>query len=119
MAFKRQSTSGVAGQKTYFWRSADWGNGMSLWSYVTADADTTVETSFYFPTTEADLLVNLKVGDLIRVIRVGAIDDTRTIQEDMAATLVDESWHIVLNVDSAAGINISQDILAATVTYTS
>jgi len=117
MAFKKQSTSGVIGQKTYFWRSADWGNGVSLWTYVTADADTTIEVAAYF--NDAEVIANLKVGDLIRVIRVGAIDDTRTIQEDMAATLVDESWHIVLNVDGSTSVNISQDILAATVTYTS
>lgn len=117
MAFKKQSTSGVAGQKTYFWRSADWGNGISFWTYVTADADTTVEVANYFA--DAEAIAVLKVGDLIRVLRVGAIDDTRTIQEDMAASLVDESWHVVVNTDGSTTVNISQDILAATVTYTS
>lgn len=120
MAFKKQSTSTTAvggpGSKKYFWRSAEFGNGMSEWTYVTPDAPTAVEVSGYFD--DAELLANLKVGDRIWVYQVGAIDDTRTVQADIAAGFADLSLHAVVNADTAA-INVTPDLLTATVTYTS
>lgn len=121
MAFKKLGTAlDSMGRNTktklYFWRSGHLGNGMSEWTYVTTDAPATVEVSGYF--NDAELKDKMKAGDVVRVIQVAALDDTRTIQADIAAGYADESMHRVVASDGA-GINITPDLLNATITYTS
>lgn len=117
MAFKKRSTTGERpGSKAYFWLSADYGNGMKGFTYVTADTPATVEVSGYFD--DAELEAVMKPGDSLRVLQVAALDDDRSIQDDLAAGLVDESLHTVVASDGS-GINISGDLLVATVSYTS
>lgn len=120
MAFKKRSTSTTAiggpGAKAYFWRGQDLGNGMSEWHYVTTDAPATVEVSGYFDDTELEAL--MRPGDRLWVYQVAAIDDTREVQDDIGSGLSDVSMHFVLSGDGT-GVNISEDVLSATITYTS
>jgi hypothetical protein len=120
MALKKRSTSttavGGVGSKAYFWMAADYGNGQKRFHYVTADAPGTVEVSGYFD--DDELRSIMKPGDELMVFQVAALDDTRTIQEDFASGFADVSLHYVVQSDGA-GINISDDVLGATLTYTS
>ena len=112
MAFKKRSTNG---RKAYFWRAVDMGNGMSVWCYVSADTPAAVEVSGYFD--DAELISTVQVGDEIRAYQVAAIDDTRTVQQDIAAGLTDYSRHLVVT-NSGSAIDITPDLEGATVTYT-
>lgn len=140
MAFKHQGTTAGYTTKFYFWRMADFGNGVSLFGYVSADTVAVIAMYDYF-TQGGDTELSgpnhavggvegastpggiakrgiMAPGDLLWVWQVAAIDDTRTIQQDIAAGLADVSLHTVLN--SLQGtVNISEDLLTATVTYTS
>lgn len=117
MAFKKQATLGGSNRrKTYFWCAGDFGNGQKLFHYVTADGPLVVEVSGYFADDELETLCS--PGDIIKVFQVAAIDDTRSIQDDIAAGLVDVSEHIVLQSDGS-GLQISADLVNNTVTYTS
>lgn len=117
MAFKKQSTpSATARAKQYFWCAADYGNGQKKFHYVSADAPTTIEVSGYFDDTELETLC--KPGDLIMAFQVAAISDDRSIQDDLAAGLVDISLHAVVQSDGS-GLNVTPDLMSATITYTS
>lgn len=120
MAFKKAGTSttepSVPGDKKYWWRSAELGNGMSEWHYVTTDADTTVEVVGYF--NDSEIKEYVRPGDRVWVLRVTSIDDTRDIQADCQTGIVDVSLHYVVS-DEGATVNITSDVLVATVTYTS
>ena len=120
MAFKARAANGT--NKQYLWKAADYGQGVSLWFYVTADTPAAVAISGYIDGDDNDpdqdmAIANLKVGDLIKVYQVASIDDDRTVQEDMEGGIVDISLHAVL-INDGSYINLSEDLLAATVTYT-
>lgn len=130
MAFiKRATTAGREG-KAYIWVAADYGQGMKRWHYVTTDAATTVEVSGYFNDDELDggspgvgsfggvTAGAMQPGDEIMVFVTGSLDDTRPIQEDIRAQLVDVSRHFVVASDGS-GVEITPDLEVATVTYTS
>lgn len=120
MAFKLKSTTG--NNKVYLWQAAELGNGVKEWIYVTTDTPATVAISGYIDgdadNADMDQLIDsMSVGDFVRVIQVAAIDDDQTVQEDMAGGIVDISEHVVL-VNDGGHINLSEDLLGATVTYT-
>jgi hypothetical protein len=114
MAFKAVSTTGNG--KRYLFLGAYFAQNLKEWVYVTTDAPTTVEVSGYFADVEAEALMT--PGDRLWVYQVAAIDDTRTIQDDIGAGLSDVSMHIVVASDGS-GINVTPDLLSATITYTS
>lgn len=116
MAFKRASTTASNATKQYLWLMADLGAGFKRWGYVTADAPATVEVSGYFGA-KADT-PGMTVGDELIVFQAAAIDDTRSLKEDLAAGLVDISRHFILTSDGS-GIELTPDLEVATVTYTS
>lgn len=119
MAFKLNGTTAGRETKFYLWRAADYGNGCSLWYYVSADAATTVDGCAYISNATADGVIALdmlKIGDVVMAYQVASITDTNTIQEDMKAGITDLSMHIVLD-NTGAFIDLSDDVLAATVTY--
>lgn len=139
MAFKKQSTTSGY-NKQYFWRMAELGNGFSMWGYVAADTVLVMGMYDYFtqggdaelagaahvvggseggstPGSVAKKGV-LSPGDLLWYYQVAAIDDTRSLQQDIASGLTDLSLHTVLNALQGT-VNLSEDLLTATVTYTS
>jgi hypothetical protein len=120
MAFKLQSTTG--NNKQYLMALADAGpRGARVYKYITADTPATVATSGYITkATDGNHEIAydmLSVGDLIYVFQVAAIDDTRTIEADQDAGITDISLHAVL-AKSATVLDLSEDLLGATVTYT-
>ena len=114
MAFKAASTTGNG--KRYLFLGSYFAQNLKEWVYVTTDAPTTVEVSGYLDNTEAETLMS--PGDRLWVYQVAALDDTRTIQDDIGSGLSDVSLHIVVASDGS-GINITPDVLSATITYTS
>lgn len=93
--------------------------GSRIYEYVTDDAVATVDGSGYIDNSTDDgetALDMLKIGDLIYVWQVAALDDTRAITEDKANGVTDLSLHIVLENDGTA-INLSDDLLSITPTY--
>jgi hypothetical protein len=128
MAFiKRATTAGREG-KAYLWMAADYGQGMKRWHYVTTDTPAVVEVSGYFRDTELDggignaaggvTLGSMQPGDELWLFQVGSLSDARTIQDDIRSQLVDVSYHVVVASDGG-GVDITPDLLSATVTYTS
>lgn len=123
MAFKLNATvtSGNIINKQYLYMAIDTGSFGRVWHYVTADAPALVESHGYFDADDgadsAQAVANLRVGDRIVVYQVAAIADTRTLDADAAAGLTDVSEHIVLTNDGVA-VDLSSDILGATLTYT-
>ena len=83
-------------------------------------ANTTVDGSGYINAgTDADhkqAVESLRVGDRIWVYQVSAISDTRSLEADIEAGLVDVSLHAVL-VNTGTIVDLSDDLLGATVTY--
>jgi hypothetical protein len=121
MAFKLNGT-GANGTKFYLWQTADMGNGMKEWCYVTADTPAAVAVSGYLDGDDGDedqdmAISMLSVGDRIWVYQVAAIDDTQTVQADMAGGITDISLHAVL-INNGSYVDLSEDLLGATVTYT-
>ena len=116
MAFKGVATASGSNltNKVYMWRAISLGAGIGCWIYVSADAATTVDGSNYITDT-AFIDVILK-GDWILAYQVASIDDTRDIQADFNAGISDLSWHLVLD-NTGTVIDLSDDILGATVTY--
>lgn len=110
MAFSRQDTDGFIKR---FWRAADYGNGVSLWIYVTTDTPATAEVSGYFN----DAVNELRVGDVIRLYQVAGLTDGAEIQSDLAGGITDVSEHIVVTNDGST-VDVTPDILGATITYT-
>lgn len=75
------------------------------WMYVTEDTPATVDTSGYF-----DAKVDeIDVGDRVWVYQA-------TDEDDLSNGIVDVSLHVVLTNDGTT-VNVSDDILGATVTY--
>jgi hypothetical protein len=121
MAFKLNGT-GSNQTKFYLWQTGDLGNGMKEWCYVTTDTPAAVAVSGYLDGDDGDedqdIAINmLSVGDRIWVYQVAAIDDSQTVQDDMAGGITDISLHAVL-INNGSYVDLSEDLLGATVTYT-
>lgn len=115
MAFKKEATLATDNRsKKYFWHETVRGNGLQKYVYVTADAPGTVEISGYFDDDELRAL--LKPGDAIEVIQVAAIDDTRSIRDDIAAGFVDVNITYVV-ASSGSGINVSPMAITGSIEY--
>lgn len=122
MAFKLNGT-GANGTKFYLIQKDSYGGGIKEWIYVTADTPASVALSGYIDGDDGDedqdmAIDMLSVGDLIWVYQVAAIDDAQSLQEDMAGGITDISLHAVL-INNGSYVDLSEDLLGATVTYTS
>lgn len=115
MSFKGVATTSSANlsNKVYMWLTGNTGP-IKIWMYVSADAATTVDGSNYI--TDQNFIDVLGFGDLIWAYQVGSIDDTRSIADDMKAGITDISLHAVLE-NTGSVVDLSNDLLAATVTY--
>ena len=75
-------------------------NGFGLYRYDSTDADDVVDAGGYFNNDDDDLI--LRVGDIIEVfswttaVRTGTVNDVSRV--------------VVLTVDSAGAVNVSDDI---------
>lgn len=81
-------------------------NGFGLYRYDSLDAATIVDGSGYFNNADDDL--NMAVGDLIWVY------DWATAVR--SGTITDVSLHVVTSVSAAGVVDVSDDMLGATVT---
>lgn len=119
MAFKLRGT-GENQTKMYLQPVTDAAApGSRQWEYVSADAPATVDGSGYISDSTDDgkiALDMLTIGDLVWVYQVSAIDDSRPISDDKKAGITDLSLHIVLE-NTGSIIDLSDDLLSATVTY--
>lgn len=116
MAFKMAATNGS--NKQYLFPKTDAGVAIRDWEYISADPATDVDASGYISAGSSDgdaAIGMLQVGDRIWSNQVSSIDDDRTIEEDMESGITDVSLHIVLE-NTGLIINLSDDILGATVT---
>jgi hypothetical protein len=111
MAYKKEGTADGTGTKKYFWRAADFGNGLSRWHYVTPDATATCEAEGYFD--DEELAATLRPGDELYIFRVASLDDTRPVHEDIAGGLTDISRHFV-TASGSGGVEITADLESAT-----
>jgi hypothetical protein len=123
MAFKLQPTpsqTNIVGKK-YLFPMVEAGVGPRIWCYVTADTPATLEISGYITAAtnkdHAEAVANLRVGDLIYVYRVAAATDTRNLNADFAAGITSISLHVVVT-NTGALVDLSPDLLAGTLTYT-
>lgn len=80
-------------------------NGFNLFRYDTDDAATSVDTSGYFNNSDDD--INMAVGDVILLVVWASAVRTSTIS--------DVAIHIVVSVSSAGVVDLSADLLGATV----
>jgi putative cofactor-binding repeat protein len=80
-------------------------NGYGLYRYDTLDATTTVDGNGYM--NNSDDTVNLAVGDIIEVVVWSTAVRTGTIS--------DVGRHIVMQVSAAGAVDLSDDMLGATV----
>jgi hypothetical protein len=109
MTFKGEATAvGKVANKQYFWKSTYLGNGIQEWCYVTADPLASVDGSNYI--TDPLFIPLLNVGDIVRVWVADAIDDTRNIQQDLAAGVADYGIHLVLE-NTGTVVDLSEDLL--------
>lgn len=81
-------------------------NGYGHYRYDTTDAATAVDASGYF--NNADDTLNLAVGDIIELVVWATAVRTGTIS--------DVAKHIVVSVSAAGIVDLSNDLLSATVT---
>lgn len=81
-------------------------NGFSHYRYDSTDAATTVDGNGYFNNTDDTL--KLRVGDLITVFVWATAVRTGTVS--------DVSMHAVMQVSAAGVVDLSDDLLGATVT---
>ena len=81
--------------------------GYNTYRYDTLDAPTAVDASGYFNNADDDL--NLAVGDMI-----WAYDWDTAIGS--GGTIADVSMHVVVSVSGAGVVDLSNDLLSATVT---
>ena len=81
-------------------------NGYGEYRYDTLDAATDVDASGYF--NNSDDTLNLAVGDLIDVVV--------WLSALRSGTISDVSLHIVVSVSAAGVVDLSNDLLSATVT---
>jgi len=116
MSFKGVATTSSANlsNKVYMWVKSIDGVGLQEWIYVSADAATSVDGSNYI--TDQAFIDVLNPGDRIWAYQVGSIDDTRDILADLAGGITDLSLHLVLE-NTGSVVDLSDDILGATVTY--
>ena len=118
MAFKGKATVGSSLEsttKTYMWVKNTVGNGIQEWIYVTADPLATVDGSGYID--DQDFIDVLRVGDPIYIYVVDSIDDTRSIQADLAAGLADYGKSIVVE-NTGTVVDLSPDVYDASgITY--
>ena len=98
-----------AGNGKYFMQKGYIGgpHNAKEWIYYTSDAVTTVDGAGYID--DAEVIDKLDVGDMIWVYQV-------TDRDDLSKGIVDISVHVVL-VNTGSVVNLSDDILGATVTY--
>ncbi len=82
------------------------GNGFGHYRYDTTEAAATVDGDGYFNNRDDDL--NLAVGDMITVVVWASAVRTGTIS--------DVSLHIVTTIDADGTVDLSDDLLGATVT---
>jgi len=119
MTFKMKGATAATNTKVYLQPTADGAApGSRHFEYVTADTAATCAASGYITKATAgheEAYDMLQVGDLIWIYTVGSIDDSITVSADKAAGITDISLHVVL-VKSATVINLSDDMLAFTVT---
>lgn len=122
MAFKLKSTTGNG--KMYLFQVTNASPGMCRqWAYVTTNTVEAVGASGYIDidggdADDQDAIDKLKIGDLIWVYQVASISDTRTIEEDIAGGLTDVGLCAVL-INNGSYVDLSGDLLGATVTYSS
>lgn len=104
MPFLRRNLSPIGGQSTPSLNgSAETVPGApQLWSYRTADAPATVDTSGYF-------------NEVARLLRLGDLIYRLTI--DGAGTVVSAGWHVVMSISAAGVVNVS-DTTTLTITNT-
>ncbi len=118
MAFKLRATNGSG--KQYLQPKTMGGVVGREWIYVSEDPATTVDGSGYITAAtgeDHELAIGmLRVGDLVWSYQVAGIDDDRDLEADMAGGITDISLHAVL-VNDGSVIDLSDDLLAATVTY--
>lgn len=122
MAFKLNGTTAGTFSKMYLYPTTSAAApGSRHWEYVSADAALTVEACGYITTATADgetAYNMLQIGDLIWSFQVASISDARDIIADKATGVTDLSLHIVVRKDSDV-VELSNDVLGATVSYTS
>jgi len=82
------------------------GNGFCRYRYDTTDTSATVDGDGYFNNTDDTL--DLRVGDMIEVVVWGTAVRTGTIS--------DVALHVVTVVDADGTVDLSDDLLGATVT---
>ncbi len=109
MAFKPLATSGET-TKRYLWLAANWGQQLRLWLYVTPDSGPTVSSSGYI--TDQSFIDTMVAGDLILVLEVGSISDSREISADVGTGgLVDLTLHLITE-NTGGTIDLSDDLMA-------
>lgn len=84
------------------------GNGFSHYRYDTLDAETTVRVDGYINNSDDD--ANIAVGDIIDVVVWATAVRTGTIS--------DVTRHIVVSVSAAGAVDLSDDLLGATLADT-
>ena len=101
-----------AGSGKYFFQMFYAGSPANIkhWMYVTTDAPTTVDGSAYI--TDQEVIDKTDVGDLIWVYQVASA----AAKDDLGKGITDISLHAVL-VNSGTTVDLSNDLLGATVTY--
>lgn len=114
MAFKAKSTGTALPNKVYFWCQHDNGAGIRDWIYVTADALTTVDGSGYID--DQSTIDVLNIGDRIWVYVADAIDDSRSITDDLKNGMADYGLLLVMD-NTGSVVDLSNDLLGGTVTY--
>jgi len=115
MAFKGKATA-TDFTKMYFWKVSEDGAGMATWRYVSADTVLAVSGSAYIDDQDfIDMLKN-REGDLVQIYQVASIADTRSIKADMRSGITDIGICAILDSDGTV-VEMSDDLLAATVTY--
>jgi len=119
MAFALQGTDGT--NKQYLVQVGSAVRGANKFRYYTTDTPATVATSGYITkATNADHEIAydmLSVGDIVEVYQLASITAGQNLESDMEAGITDISQHAVLT-KSATVIDLSEDLLAATLTYT-
>lgn len=121
MAFKLNGSTAGTETKMYLFQKVNTASGLKEFVYVSADTPATVAVSGYITkadSADSEIAFNmLEVGDLIWHYQVASITDTDSIQTDMEGGITDVSLHVVVT-KSATLIDLSEDLLTATVTYT-
>jgi len=115
MAFKGKATA-TDFTKMYFWKVSEDGAGMATWRYVSADSVVTVSGSGYIADAFFIAMLKGREGDMVQIYQVGSIADTRSIRADMRSGITDIGLCTILDA-TASLVEMSDDLLGATVTY--